>query len=141
MVHFTHARKVEKLEKAPASHKARPTWEYVDYIEKMKISEAKNLYSELCSIVHPAADSVSMLFSSDGDFFTASPNHEKRILEHSVAKSRGVLSDVLMASCNPPLLILKVLHKFKLFTPLHSLNSYSFDNITIWPKIEKALRN
>lgn len=48
---------------------------------------------------------------------------------------------MVMASFNAPLLILRTLHAFDLFTKLSGLRKYRFDEIPEWKKIQTALRS
>ena len=141
LIHFSHGRKVNKEEHAPESHRARAPWEYLKFIDAMRIEGAKELYAELCEIVHPAARSVSIMFGMCSDGLIARLESEPEILRSCVQKRQSVLSDVLMAAYNPPLLMLRVLHRFGIFAQLPSLKRYRFDAIPAWRQIEKALQS
>ncbi|WP_353646129.1 hypothetical protein [Mesorhizobium sp. WSM2239] len=141
LIHFSHARKVAKTEIAPDSHKAMQTFKYIDYVDRMKIPGVKPLYAKLCEIVHPAADSVSVTFVSEDGAWLADPRNESAVLETLLSERRSTLSGVVMASYNAPLLILKTLHSFDLFTKLSGLRKYGFDDIPEWQKIASALRS
>jgi len=138
LIHFSHARKVAKTEIAPDSHKAMQTFKYIDYVDRMKIPGVKPLYAKLCEIVHLAADSVSVTFVSEDGAWLADPRNERAVLETLLAERRSTLSGVVMASYNAPLLILKTLHSFDLFTKLSGLRKYRFDDIPEWQKIASA---
>lgn len=140
LIHFTHARKILKPEEAPDSHKAMQSFRYIDYVDKMNIPGVKNLYARLCEIVHPAAESVSVTFVSEGGAWIVDPFHESTVLNHMLAENRSTLAGVVMASYNAPLLILKTLHSFDLFTKLPGLRKYQFDNIPEWNTIDDLLR-
>lgn len=141
LIHFTHARKVAKNEAVPDSHKAMQTFKYIDHVDRMKIPGVKPLYARLCEIIHPAAESVSVTFvSKDGAWF-ADPQNENAVLNKLLAEQCGTLSGVVMASYNAPLLILKTLHSFDLFTKLSGLRKYRFDDIPEWQKIASVLRS
>lgn len=78
LIHFTHARK--KTDGAPDSHKARPTWEYLKFIEGMKITGSKELYGHLCELVHPASESVSTMFvATEGGLIIDYPARKRAI--------------------------------------------------------------
>lgn len=141
LIHFTHARQVTKSEEAPESHKAMPSYKYIDYVDKMKVADVQQLYARLCEIVHPAAESVSVTFVLKGDAWIVDPFNERTVLQNLLVENRGTLSGVVMASYNAPLLILKTLHSFDLFTKLSGLRKYRFDAIPAWSKIEAMLRS
>lgn len=118
LIHFTHARKVTKTEDVPDSHKAMQSFKYIDYVEQMKISGVKDLYSRLCEIVHPAAASVSVTFVPKDDAWIVDPFNENVVLQNLLVETQGTLLGVVMASYNAPLLILRTLHYFDLFAKI-----------------------
>lgn len=141
LIHFTHARKVQKNEEAPPSHKARQSADYVKYLEAMEIKGAYKTYSFLCELVHPASTSVATLFRSEDHGWTFSPGNEQHALRELAENNKELFGDVLSAAYNPPILILKVLHKFDLFSKIDKLRAYRFDHVPIWNRIEAALRD
>ncbi|MEW6778225.1 MAG: hypothetical protein AB1405_18150, partial [Bdellovibrionota bacterium] len=58
LIHFTHARKLEKDEEkiVPPSHKAETMRRYIDELQNSQIHD---YYAFLCNITHPAAYSVA----------------------------------------------------------------------------------
>ncbi|MDE2463670.1 MAG: hypothetical protein KGO02_08160 [Alphaproteobacteria bacterium] len=141
LIHFTHARKVRRTEEAPDSHKAMQSFQYVDKIDKMNIPGVKDLYAKLCEIVHPAAESVSITFISKDGVWLVDPDNEAVVLKKLLAEYGDTLFGVVMASYNSPLLILKTLHSFNLFTKLSKLRNYRFDDIPVWKEIERLLKS
>lgn len=141
LIHFTHARKVAKTEEAPDSHKAMQSFKYIDYVDQMKISGVKDLYARLCEIVHPAADSVSVTFVQKDDAWIVDPVNESTVLKNLLSETQDTLQGVVMASYNAPLLILKTLHSFDLFTKISGLRKYNFNDIPEWSKVEVLLRS
>lgn len=141
LIHFTHARKVGKTETAPDSHKAMQAFQYINMVEKMKIPGVKEFYAELCEIVHPAAESVRVTFSPEGDAWIADPLQERAMLDAMIAERKQTLQGIVLASYNAPLLILRVLHAFNIFTKLSGLRKYQFDGIPQWKEIEALLRS
>lgn len=141
LIHFTHARKVAKTEDAPDSHKAMQSFKYIDYVDQMKIPGVKELYARLCEIVHPAAESVSVTFVPKGGAWVVDPFNESVVWQNLLDEGRDTLSGVVMASYNAPLLILKTLHSFDMFTKLSGLRKYRFDSIPEWSRVEVLLRS
>jgi hypothetical protein len=141
LIHFTHGRKIEKGVNAPKSHKAKQSWEYVKLVENMKIIGVAQLYSELCEFVHPAAGSVLSMITETEDSWMIVPTNQNELLISLVAEKRRVLSEILWAAFNPPLLTLRVLHKFAIFSHIDALKKYNFDTIADWSKINAALRS
>jgi hypothetical protein len=140
LIHFTHGRKIRKGTVAPDSHKARAPWEYVRLVEIMKITGAAEFYAELCEIVHPAAASVLTMISENDDGWRVCPSRQEKSLKDLARKNSELLSEVLMACFNPPLLTLRVLHKFALFKKIEALRKYRFEGIPEWSRINGALR-
>jgi hypothetical protein len=58
LVHFQFARNLKKGEAALGTHKAESAAKYISVIDH-EDSPVKGLYSELCQVVHPAAQSLS----------------------------------------------------------------------------------
>ena len=141
LIHFTHARKVGKSEEAPDSHKAMQSYQYIDYVDQMKIPGVKELYAKFCEIVHPAAESVAVTFVENDGAWTVDSLNESIVLQNLLAKNRSALSGAVMASYNAPLLILKTLHSFNLFTKLSGLRKYRFDNIPEWNRVAALLHS
>jgi hypothetical protein len=141
LIHFMHARKIGRTENSSTeSHRARQPWEYIKFIEDMKIDGVKEFYSELCERVHPAADSLTHMFTLQGDKWSFRLENEQYLLDEILVRRRELLSNILMAAYNPPILILRVLHKFEMFTQLDALRKYRFDAIPLWQKIDAALK-
>lgn len=60
LIHFHHARKVARDETAPPTHKAETAAKYVAAIDHADYP-VRELYSELCQVVHPAEPSLHWL--------------------------------------------------------------------------------
>lgn len=141
LIHFSHARKIKKNEDAPQSHKAMQSTEYIKFIEDMKVVGVRELYAYLCELVHPAASSISTLFVPCAEAWVLSPENEQVVLKKVARESSSLMAEVMMAAYNPPILILKVLHTFDLFTKIDVLRKFDFSQIPLWPKIALALRS
>ncbi|CAN7770280.1 hypothetical protein LJR245_007497 [Rhizobium leguminosarum] len=140
LIHFSHARKIAKGEIAPDSHRAKSSAAYVDFVTRMNVGDVRPLYAKLCEIVHPASTSVALFFSGAGDTLTVDLKSEVDFLEKSAKASRQTLGACLMASFNPALLTLRVLHSFDHFTRITPLKKVNFSAIPAWPPIEKLLK-
>lgn len=144
LIHFTHGRKLSKGEDVPRTHRAKQPWEHIRRIEEMNIDGVKELYSELCELAHPAADSVSTWFFLEGDRFGAKSNSQPSQpsqLDVNASHASRILSEVLMAAYNSPIITLRVLHKFGLFSQIEALRKYQLDEIPAWRKINALLKN
>ncbi|MCG7354532.1 hypothetical protein RQ744_06650 [Roseomonas mucosa] len=135
LIHFMYGRKIPKNADFPQSHQRRSSAEYVERVEKMKIDGVKELYADLCEIVHPAASSVEIFFRSRGSVWRTDPKGELNVLNKRIAASQKTMGDVLMASYNPPLLTLKVIRHFRLLSGYDFMDKYEFHGLPIWQKI------
>ena len=97
LIHFTHARKLSKGEDAPSTHRARQPWEYIKRIEEMNNNGVKELYSELCELVHPAADSVLMWFVKEGDHLAIKSNTQSSQANPKANCAIPVLSEACLS--------------------------------------------
>jgi len=52
----------------------------------------------------------------------------------------STLDDLIMFSCNPALLILRVLHEFEIHPKLTIMKHFDFSSIKMWPTIEYHLK-
>lgn len=139
LIHFTHARKVRKEETAPDSHKAEPSWKYIKHLEDMSIVGANSLYSELCDIVHPAADSVRYLFESSGQKYRLSDRTESNTIQTMAQANKETLGGCLEAALNPPILTLKMLQNFHLFKKVKGLRKTGLEHHPYWRKVGEYL--
>lgn len=144
MIHFTHARRLTKGEKKrlPPSHEAKPAAEYIRELAAHGMPHAPELYSELCALSHPAADSVKYLFSNTGEgtVFRIDPYADRRAIDSLVAAYSAVFEDLLMVAVNPILLTLRVFHAFPLFPDIPELRAVDFSAIPAWATIEKGMK-
>jgi hypothetical protein len=62
LIHFSHGRKLERKEIADPSHAAKQMREYLEEVKQVGVTDVHALYSELCSISHPSAETVLMWF-------------------------------------------------------------------------------
>jgi len=140
LIHFTHARKIPRKSDAPESHRAKEPYKYVKHLENMKIIGVAEFYQELCEIVHPASKSISTMLSvSDEGVYSVDVDAESRALSDKVKTNQTLMSDLLMAAYNGPLITLSTLHKFNLFTKIDPLRG-TLDNIPQWQEVNAALR-
>jgi hypothetical protein len=140
LIHFTHGRKIVKGT-APDSHIAKQPWEYLKHLESMEIAGVKELYAVRCDIVHPAARSVFTMFAERDDGLVLDRGRQEVTLNGLVRENSKLFSEVLEACFNPPLLTLRVLHKFRLFKQIEALRKYPFKNVPVWREIDAVLRS
>jgi len=144
--HFVHARWMRTKKGEESILKAKENVTYVRVLETV-IPNAEKAYHRLCSITHPSADSIEYFYEShlDGNLdrnrgFRLSATNDQAAISEFLSAYPSTLPDALMMSCNPPLLILRVLHKFGTHPKLSALNRFDFSSIKTWPAIERLLK-
>jgi hypothetical protein len=114
--HFVHARWMRTKRGEENKLKAKDNAEYVGILEsEFPAGMFLKLYHELCAICHPSSESLSYFYDSkpaaEGSLTLAPTNDANAIAAICVAYP-AALCGALMMSCNGPLYILRVLHKF-----------------------------
>jgi hypothetical protein len=140
LIHFQFARKLKKGE-GPDSHVAKRTREYLASVDSPD-GKLAALYTELCEIVHPAADSVLWAARADGEQIRISAGDDAAGIEDLGNRHAEAIKVSLMYGVNASLLLLKVLNRFPL-EMLHTpeLDRWKLDQLPAWTKIEAAWLN
>lgn len=141
--HFVHAKwmRAKKGEEQPL--KAKDNVEYVKGLETV-IPGITRFYHRLCAICHPSNASIDYLYDMgtlNQRGFRLSRSKGIDEIENLNVEFPDVLAASLMMSCNPCLLILRVLHKFNVHPKIHALKRLDWDQIKMWRSIEKQLKN
>ena len=143
LIHFTHGRRLDPADKdrVPASHKAKPTKDYVAELEAHGLPGVPSLYGELCEHSHPAASSIAYCFApvDDGSTFRIDPHRDRIRIDGIVEQHRQVFGNLLGACFNSMLLSLRVFHVFGLFPALPELHSVDLTPIPAWATIKRHL--
>ena len=66
MIHFTHARRLEKNEVAPVAHRAKHMTEYLTALQDASQKPVLECYHKLCEVTHPASPSTFLYTERDG---------------------------------------------------------------------------
>jgi hypothetical protein len=110
LIHFSHARKLAKGEVAPSSHAASSAKSYVEKLEKLGLSDAYSIYSKLCQVTHPAAESVSHFMSQTGsNEFMLAPHNDRVAMETLIKNHTQFFHAILRYAFNQPIILLRVL--------------------------------
>lgn len=144
LIHFTYAKRLSPCESKvlPDTHQAKTAAEYVKTLTNATIPEIKTLYSELCGLAHPAAESLALyVISSNGVDFTFTLDRECSSISELLEKYRGTLELLFSFGFNPATLILAVLLEFPM-TELwcQPLKTWNLSRIGGWKRIEAAIR-
>jgi hypothetical protein len=109
------------------------------------IPNVEGLYHRLCSICHPS--SASLGYFNEGVVqdgarrgVTLSLSPDAAAISALCEEYPNALRDILMMHCNPPLMILKVLHVFKVHPQLKLLREFDLKKIKAGPEIERLLK-
>lgn len=140
--HYVHARWI-RVKAGDKQIKAKDNASYVRALETA-VPGALSLYHRLCSITHPSSASIDYLYDIDSTGtrgMKLAPSKDASAIDTLCREFPSALHDVLMMSCNPSLLILRVLHKFGIHPQLKGLKKLEFAKIKAWPGIEKHLKH
>jgi hypothetical protein len=141
--HFVHARWMRTKKGEESTLKAKENVSYVRTLESV-VPGVEKLYHQLCSVTHPSADSMTYFYVApslgENYSFRLSATNDSAKLSEFLSQYPNALRDALMMSCNPPLLILRVLHKFAIHPKLTELKKFDFTAIKMGSEIERLLR-
>jgi hypothetical protein len=135
-----HARKTRGKERSDPILTARPSADYVKPLE-CEISGAKLLYDRLSALTHPSNSSIDWLYelNRDGRLMLSASTDGKRIA--GLCKEfPGSLDGALMMSCNPALLVIRVLHEFGVHPRIPPLRQYDFGTSALGRELKRLLR-
>jgi hypothetical protein len=113
-----------------------------DYVRLLAsvMPDAVEIYRRLCSVTHPAADSINYLFDDKEEQFRLDVCGDIKAIQRFCSDYPLTMHMALMMSCNPPLLILRVLHKFCVHPKLPTLRKFDWSAIPAWAEIEQSLK-
>lgn len=115
LIHFSHGRKLEKYQVAPQSHSAKSARHYVDQLENLGLDQAHEMYSQLCQVTHPAAESVCHFLSRIGESeFMVFAHNDRAAITELIERNREFLHALLRYVFNQPIILLRVLLHFDL---------------------------
>lgn len=139
--HFVHGRWMRSKKGEDNPLKAKDNVFYVGLIESV-LPGATMLYHRLCAIAHPSNASIEYLyhFGAEVGGLKLVPTNDAAAIDNLRQEFPTALRDALTMSCNPPLLILRVLHKFGIHPKLAALKKLNWAKIKTWPEIEKSLK-
>lgn len=140
LIHFHYARKLDKDEDAPSSHKAEFLTKYISAVEPKNREIIKPLYSSLCQIAHPAAQSLFWMSMTKNESIKLTDDNDKEYIENICDEFSEAIEYIQMQSLNSSMMILKTLNYFS----IHGLKTKKMDgiemsNIPIWNKIVEEI--
>ena len=140
LIHFHFARRLGKSEGSPPTHKAESATRYIASIDEEGYP-VKELYAELCQVVHPAAQSLHWLTSQKKGSIIIEPNDVGAIAD-LCTRHVASIEWVQQYTVNIGIFILKVINAFPL-RKLHteSVRRVETSSINLHRKIETAFSN
>jgi hypothetical protein len=139
--HFVHAKWMRAKRGEENMLKAK---ENIDYIRNLDaaIPDVTRLYQRLSSICHPSQASLNCFFHSNpGGSIKLIPWSGAAAIAAFYAEYPDALFQAIQAHCIPPLLILRVLHKFMIHPQFAVLKRVDWEQIQMAAEIERYLAN
>ena len=143
LIHFSHGRKLERGESADPMHAAKQIREYLDGIKQLGAKEIHTLYSELCGITHPSAESVVIWYNSE------EVGHNIVWHLHTISvrarftefldRWKTTSEVIIIAAFVPIFMNLRILHKFNFLPKIPNLKSFPLDAVQAWKQIERQI--
>src|SRR5262249_28124684 len=102
------------------------------------------LYHQLCAVCHPSNESVEYLYDSNAGHegrLKLAPTNDAKAIAAICTAYPAALQNAVMMSCNMPLLILRVLHKFGYHPKLEILKKLNWKKIKMGAEIERFLKD
>jgi hypothetical protein len=139
--HFVHASWMRVKKGEQNIGKAKDNVDYVALLQSVN-PQAIPLYHRMCSVAHPSSASISYLYdlgAGKQGRLKLNPANDAEAINKLSQEFPDALRDMLIMSCNPPLLTLRVLHKFGVHPQLKALTKMDWDVIPAWAKIKREL--
>jgi hypothetical protein len=141
LIHFTHARRLDKGESAQKSHSALATREYLKLLEQANVPLIIDCYSELCQVTHPAAGSIFFALRRQGDeTLVVDTGTDAACIRDVANRYHEMMLPLFMFAFNAALLTFRVLSSMPL-PDLHTpLSEFQIDRITGWEKLKTYIQ-
>ena len=143
LIHFSYARHLTKDEgtTAPRSHKARKVREYIEVLERGKVTEVVKCYQALCDLTHPGASSVWMWLNPINELeLDLATDKDESVIAYFLAEYRMTFLELLMFAFNPAIVTLNVLNYFPVVQfHVPQLLNWDLSRIPMWEKCRNDL--
>ncbi|CDF83111.1 hypothetical protein PKB_1753 [Pseudomonas knackmussii B13] len=110
LIHFIFARKLSKNEKAPKSHNAKTASSMIDELDSANLP-FKNFYSDLCQIVHPAAQSIDWLINEQDGVYTIAEPKDIDLIKSISGKYQSCIEQLILYPTNISIFIYQVINE------------------------------
>ena len=137
LIHFLYARKLDASEDDPGHHKAAAVFEYVNSLVDNNDATVKKLYTELCQLAHPAAQSVQWLLRGPADSLWVGSRRDREAISSMLERHADALDTITDVPVNISISILKLLN----MSHLDEVRTGSADRFTPpgWKDVEAAI--
>jgi hypothetical protein len=146
LIHFTHARRLEKDEHAPSSHRAMQVKEYLESLAAGGDHRLAQCYRELCEVTHPASSSVRcfarMGQGLTGTVYELASEPDSDHIGHFCESYRDVMPRIVSLGVEPPLVSLRLINEFD-EPSLHTeaVTNVGIESHNVWKQISARLRD
>jgi len=141
LIHYSHARRLDKNENAPDTHKAKSAAAYVRNLDKKTDSNFYDCYGHLCQLTHPAAEGVLHMMPQVDDYFVFDDKHGIKKIENLIEQYESFFTDLICYAFNPAILALKVINYIDVPSCQSKLiDSINLNNLTAWKRCEAYLK-
>lgn len=149
LIHFfSHARRLDKEEEAPPSHRARQVKEYLASLAVDSDSDTSiaDCYRLVCEVTHPAALSIMSYVhreaSINGTSYTFRPESDHSLITDFCASWTRVMVKIMALGVSPPLFTLRLLNEFHV-AALHTavVERLNVESRPAWDQLVERLRD
>jgi len=111
LIHYAYARRPAGNRPPMPHHVNKSNAEYIRVFEAFGVPNAKELYSELCELTHPAAASVSAFMIEDSTSLTLDFSLDESIISDMMQRYAVTISNLITFSINPSMISLAFLKR------------------------------
>lgn len=120
--------------------KAKENAEYIGMLERGNVPKILEFYRRLCGVTHPSSLSIDYLFKPTKNGMRLEFDNERQNIDSLILEYPEILPQLVVFSCNPALIILRVLHTFKYHPNLKDLKRLDWNSVPVWATIERSLK-
>jgi hypothetical protein len=122
--------------------RAKQTREYLQTLADGGVIKAHELYSALCTITHPSAESVILWYSpgdEDGLTWQRARYPTIHTIEAFMTEWRATNELIFQYAFIPLFFNLRILHKIDFLPKIPELKQFPFSNFSAWQRLKKAI--
>ncbi|MBD9561719.1 hypothetical protein [Pseudomonas sp. PDM09] len=140
LIHFSFARKLNKGEDSPASHRAATAGEYMSQLDSDELP-IKRLYAELCQVVHPAHQSTAWVVENLGESYWVREPQDLMFISDLCQRYASCIEYIQMASVNISMFVYKAINEFDLVELINpSAKDYNMSQSPLHERMYSAFK-